>query len=89
MEAVSFLRLVLVNNLRQQLIQIILVLQQEKRTIEEIWRSKATSKNPRKSMSHKTTSGKTPSKFAILFHVKPSEFRFVTWFTSFLKFDLP
>ena len=60
-----------------------------KRTIEEIWGSKATSKKPRKSMSHKTTSGKTPSKFAILFHVKPSKFRFVTWFMSFLKFDLP
>ena len=60
-----------------------------KRTIEKIWGSKATSKKPRKSMSHKTTSGKTPSKFAILSRVKPSDFRFVTWFTSFLKFDLP
>ena len=49
-----------------------------KRTIEEIWGSKATSKKPQKSMSHKTTSGKTPSKFAILFHVKPSDFGFVT-----------
>ena len=37
-----------------------------KRTIEEIWGSKATSKKPLKSMSHKTTSGKTPSKFPIL-----------------------
>ena len=36
-----------------------------------------------KSISHKTTSGKTPSKLAILFHVKPSDFRFVTWFMSF------
>ena len=60
-----------------------------KRTIEKIWGSKATSKKPRKSMSHKTTSGKTPSKFAILSRVKPSDFRFVTWFMSFLKFDLP
>ena len=59
-----------------------------KRKIEEIWGSKATSKKPRKSMSHKTTSGKTPSKFAILFRVKPSDFRFVTWFMSFLNFDL-
>ena len=59
-----------------------------KRTIEEIWGSKATSKKPRKSMSHKTTSGKTPSKFAILFRVKASDFRFVTWFMSFLNFDL-
>ena len=60
-----------------------------KRTIEEIWGSKATSKKPLKSMSHKTTSGKTPSKFAILSRVKPSDFRFVTWFMSFLKFDVP
>ena len=58
-------------------------------TIEKILESKATSKKPRKSMSHKTTSGKTPSKFAILSRVKPSDFRFVTWFMSFLKFDLP
>ena len=56
-----------------------------KRTIEEIWRLKATSKKPLKSMSHKTTSGKTPSIFAILSRVKPSDFRFVTWFMSFLK----
>ena len=42
-----------------------------KRTIEEIWGSKATSKKTQKSMSHK---------FAILSHVKPSDFRFVTWF---------
>ena len=37
-----------------------------KRTIEEIWGSKASLKKPLKSMSHKATSGKTPSKFAIL-----------------------
>ena len=37
---------------------------------------------PLKSMSHKTTSGKTPSKFAILSRVKPSDFRFVTWLRS-------
>ena len=59
-----------------------------KRMIEEIWGSKATSKKPRKSMSHKTTSGKTPRKFAILFHVK-HEFKLGTWFMLFLKFDLP
>ena len=58
-----------------------------KRTIEEIWGSKATSKKPMKSMSHKTR--KTPSKFAILSRVKPSDFRFVTWFISFIRFDLP
>ena len=34
-----------------------------KRTIEEIWGSKATSKKPLKSLSHKITSGKTPSNF--------------------------
>ena len=58
-----------------------------KRTIEEIWGSNATSKKPLKSMSHETTSGKTL--FAIHSRVKPSDFRFVTWFISFLKFDLP
>ena len=61
-----------------------------KRMIEEIWRSKATSKKPLKSMSHETTSGKTPSNFAILYRViKPIDFRFITCFMSFLKFDLP
>ena len=59
-----------------------------KRTIEKIWGSKATSKKPPKSMSHKTTSGTTPSNFPILSRVKPSNFRFVTCFMSFLKFDL-
>ena len=58
-------------------------------TIAKIWESKATSKKPRKSMSHKTTSGKTPSKFAILSCVKPTDCRFVAWFMLFLKFDLP
>ena len=80
-------------NLLRQLIQIILVLQHglstTRRMIEKIWESKAASKKPRKSMSHKTTSGKTPSNFAILSPVKPSDFRFGTWFMSFLKFDLP
>ena len=57
--------------------------------IEEIWESKAISKKPWKYISHKPTSGKTSSKFAILFHVKPSDFRFFTWFMSFLKFGLP
>ena len=46
--------------------------------IEEIWGSKAISMKPSKCMSLKTTSGKTPSKFAIFFHVKPSGFRFFT-----------
>ena len=41
-------------------------------------------------MSHKKTSRKTPSKFAILSHVKPSDFKFITWLMSFyLRFDLP
>ena len=60
-----------------------------KRKTEKIWRSKATSKKPPKSMLPKTTSGKTPSNFAILSCVKPNDFRFVTCFMSFLKFDLP
>ena len=46
-----------------------------KQTIEEVWGTKASSQKPLKSMSHKTTSGKTPSKFAILSRVKPSDFR--------------
>ena len=60
-----------------------------KRTNEEIWGSKSTSKKPMKSMSHKTSSGKTTSKFVIFSRVKPSSFRFVTWLMPFLKFDLP
>ena len=60
-----------------------------KRAIDEIWESEATSKKPLKSMSRKTTLGKTPGKFAILSRVKLSDFRFVTRFISFLKFDLP
>ena len=59
-----------------------------KQSIEEIWGSKTTSKKPLKSMSQKTTSGKTPGKFAIVSPVKLSDLRFVTWFISFLKFDL-
>ena len=51
-----------------------------KRTTDKIWGSKATSKKPLNSMSHKTTSAKTPSKFAILSHLKLSDFRFVTCF---------
>ena len=31
----------------------------------------------------------TPSKFVIFFHVKHSDFRFVTWFMSIFKFGLP
>ena len=58
-------------------------------TIKELWGSKATSKEPLKSISHKITSEKTPSKFAILSRVKPSDFIFVTWSMSFLNFDLP
>ena len=54
-----------------------------KRTIEEIWGSKATSKKPPKSMSPKTTSGKTASNFAILSRVKPSDLRFVTCLCHF------
>ena len=56
-----------------------------KRTIAEIWGSKAKSKKSRKFMSYKTISKKTPNKFAILSRVKPSDFRFVTWFLIFPK----
>ena len=85
-----FLGLLLVNHLFQQLIQIILVL---KHVLPENGRLKkygdqkhhqrttmSMSIDYDKSMSHKkTTSGKTPSKFAILSHVKSSDLRFVTW----------
>ena len=37
-----------------------------KQAIEKIWGSKATSKKPQKSMSHKATSEKSSSKFPIL-----------------------
>ena len=50
---------------------------------------KSNIKEPRKSMTHKTTSGKALGKFAIVFHVNPSDFRFISWFISFLKFGLP
>ena len=53
-----------------------------KRTIEKVWGSKATSKKPQKSMSHKATSGKTPNKFSILSSVKASDFRFVKFSSS-------
>ena len=56
-----------------------------KQTIEEIWGSKASSKKPLKSVLHETTSGKTPSKFAFISCVKPSDFRFVTWLRSSLQ----
>ena len=51
-----------------------------KRTIEEIWGSKATSKKPLKSMSHKTTSGKTPCNFTILAKFSKQK---VSYFESF------
>ena len=53
-----------------------------KLTIEEIWGSKASSKKPLKSLSHKTTSGEILSKFAILSRVKTSDFIFITWLRS-------
>ena len=49
-----------------------------KQTIEKILESKATSKKPLKSISYNTTSGKTPSNFAILSRVKRSDFRVAT-----------
>ena len=59
MKVESFLGLVLVNHLLQQLIQIILVLQHGLPQNEEI------------------------------FYIKRSDFRFITWFMSILKFGLP
>ena len=44
-----------------------------KQTIEKIWRLKATPKKSWKSMSHKTTWGKTLSKFAYYFRCKTME----------------
>ena len=49
-----------------------------KQSIEVIWGSKTTSKKQLKSMSQKTTTGKTPSKFAIVSPVKLIDLRFVT-----------
>ena len=60
-----------------------------KRTVGEIGDQSGTSKRPLKSMSYKTTSGKTLSNFTILSCVKPSDLRFVTCFMPFLKLDLP
>ena len=83
-KAVSVLGLVLVSHLLQQLIQIIYnsfaTLSTTKRMIEEIWGSKATSKKPLKSMSHKTTSGKTPCNFTILAKFSKQK---VSYFESF------
>ena len=52
----------------------------KRRNIEEIWGLKATSKKPLKSMSHKTTSGKTPSNFTILSKFSKQK---VSYFESF------
>ena len=77
MKAESFIGLVQVNHLLlQQLIQI-LVLQnclQQNRRLQKC--------RDQKHME-------TPCKFAIFFHVKPSDFGFVTWFMSILRFGLP
>ena len=92
-ESSELLGLVLVNHLLQQLIQIILVLQHglpQNGRLKKYGDQKQHQRNHRSlAVSPKTTSGKTPSNFAILSRVKPSDFRFVTCFMSFLKFDLP
>ena len=62
-KAASFLGLVLGNHLIQQLIQILLVLQHglpQNGRLKNVG-IKSKSEKPRKSMSHKTASGKTPS----------------------------
>ena len=57
-------------------------------TIEKVWGSKATSKKPRKSMSHKATSEKTPSKFSILSRfVKFSSSQVWSHFSSLIFHD--
>ena len=90
MKSVSFLGLVLVNHLLQQLILIILVLQHSlpQNVLGKILGSKATSKKPRKSMSHKATSEKTPSKFSILSRfVKFSSSQVWSHFSSLIFHD--
>ena len=87
MKVVSFfLGLVLENHLLQQLIQIIYTSfatrSTRKQTIEEIWGSKASSKKPLSVCRIKQPQQKLPVKFAILSHVKPSDFRLVTWLRS-------
>ena len=64
-------------------------LRQQRQPVASVFSRMMNSENAPKSMSHKITSGKTPSKFAILYCVKPSDCRFVIWFMPFLKFDLP
>ena len=77
MKVDSFIGLVQVNHLLlQQLIQI-LVLQH------------CLPQNGRLQKYGNKKLEETPSKFAIFFHVKRSDFRFVTWLMSALKFDLP
>ena len=92
--------LVLVNHLLQQLIYTnnfsFTTWSTTKWTIKEIWGSKVTPKKPRKSMSHKTTSGKTPSKFAILSCTKPSisdlllsSYHFSIWSSTTVVWSFP
>ena len=76
-KAKSFLGLVQVNHLLlQQLIQI-LVLQHH------------LPQNGRLQKYGHQNLVETPSKFAISFHVKPIDFRIVTWYMSIFKFALP
>ena len=90
-KTVSFLELVLVNHLLQQLIQIILVLQHslpQNGRLNKYGDQNQHQKN-HESLCRIKEPQETPSKIAILPRVKPSDFRFVTWFMSVLRFDLP
>ena len=86
-KAVSFfLWLVLVNHLLQQLIQIILVLQHGLPQTHG-WKNigiKSNIKETTEVYVAQNNLRKTPSKFAILSRVKPSDFRFVTFLTEHL-----
>ena len=64
-------------------------LRQQRQPVASVFSRMMNSENAPKSMSHKINSGKTPSKFAILCCVKPSDCKFVIWLMPFLKFDLP
>ena len=73
----SFIRLVQVNHLHLQQLIKILILQ------------RPLPKNGRLQKYGDQKLVQTPGKFAIFFHVKPSDFRFASWFMSILKFGLP
>ena len=91
-ESSKLLRVVLVNHLLQQLIQITLVLQHglpQNGRLKKFGDQEQHQRNHWSLCRIKQPQEKAPSNFAILSRVKPSDFRFATYFMSFLKFDLP